>query len=235
MSRTWGRLLALPLLLVALASCTGGEAAGDDPASTNLPAGADLVRQAAAEMRKVTTTRFELQTEGRVDQVPVRGGEGRLTRTGGAQGKLRIDQGGGPLELDFVVVGDEAFIKGPTGGFQPVPLATAAAVYDPSAILDPERGIARLLGTAKAAKTEAKESVAGKEAYRVEARFDRQAIAALVPGLDQEVTGEVWIGADRPVVTKARIPVGTSTGPGGAFVVTFTDFDAPVTVTPPPK
>jgi len=231
MSRTPARtrIAAFALLVLMVASCKGGE----EKAET-LPAGDTLVSKAAAEMRTVQTARFTLKAEGKVAKVPLHSAEGQLTRQGNAQGSLQIDQAGSLVEIAFVLVGDPAYLKGATGGYQKVPLAIAAAVYDPSAILDPDRGAAKLLGTARNARTEAREPVDGQDAYRVTATFGRDALADLLPGIDQDITGTVWIGADRPVLVKARFPVpAPDGGKGGIVTVTFTDFDAAAHITPP--
>ena len=46
-----------------------------------------------------------------------------------------------------MLVGGELYIKGLTGGFTKVPAALAGSVYDPSAILDPDKGVAKVLSS----------------------------------------------------------------------------------------
>jgi lipoprotein LprG len=227
-TRARARIAAFALLVLAVASCDGEEQAG------NLPQGDALVSRAAAEMRAVRTAHFTVRADGNVAKVPLRSAEGQLTREGDAQGSLQIDQSGSLVEIAFVLVGETAYIKGATGGYQKVPLSIAAAVYDPSAILDPDRGAAKLLATARDARTEARESVDGQDAYRVKATFDQEALGALLPGIDRDVTGTVWLGVDRPVLVKAQFPVpAPDGGAGGTVTVTFSDFDAPARITPP--
>jgi lipoprotein LprG len=219
----------LGILALVLVSCSGtGESA------ENLPSGDELLRKSAAEMRNVKTTRFTVEASGQINQIALRGAKGQLTRDGDAEGTVRLDQAGSLVELSFVLAGDSAYIKGATGGYQRLPRALATTVYDPSAILDPERGVAKLLGTAREGRTEDRESVDGRDAYRVQAKLDRQALAALVPGVNQDVTGDLWIAADRPLLVKAQFPVPASGGgEGGSVTVGFADIDAPASITPP--
>jgi len=223
---------ALALALAVLTACTDS---GDKPApgpAADLPAGDALVKDAAAQMRTVRTAEFEITTEGTVDRLGIRGASGVITQQGDAQGTARLDQAGNIVELSFVVSGDTLHIKGATGGWQQVPLAVASSVYDPSLILKPDRGIANVLGTATAATTEARETVDGTATYRVKATLSAQALASIAPGIGQDVTGTLWIGADRKVLHRASFVVPVAGG-GGTVTVTFRKFDAPVTIRAP--
>jgi lipoprotein LprG len=227
-----GLAAALALVLAAVTACTdSGEKPPPGPAA-DLPAGDTLVKDAAAAMRDVRTAEFEITSEGKVDRIGIRGASGVITREGDAQGTARIDQAGSIVELSFVVAGDTLHITGPTGGWQRLPLAVASSVYDPSLILKPERGIANVLGTATAATTEARDTVEGTPVYRVRATLTAQALAAIAPGITQDVTGTLWIGTDRKVLHRASFVV-PGAGGGGTVTVTFRKFDAPVTVRAP--
>ena len=46
-----------------------------------------------------------------------------------------------------MLVGGKLYLKGATGGFAEVPAALAGSVYDPSAILDPDKGVAKVLAS----------------------------------------------------------------------------------------
>lgn len=226
-------LLLVPLVAVLLTgavACTGGK---DEPASS-LPAGDDLVRAAAEAMKTVRTAHFDIEANGTVAGVPLRRARGAITQSGDAEGTAQIDQSGPLAELSFVIKGQTLHLKGVTGGWQTVPLALAASVYDPSKILDPQSGVANLLATASGARTEAREAVNGADSYRVAATFKGDALSKLVPGVTADVPGQLWIGADRRVLHQGRFTVPAQDGGQPATVtVTFTDFDAPVTINEP--
>ncbi|MBX6356035.1 MAG: LppX_LprAFG lipoprotein [Micromonosporaceae bacterium] len=221
---------AVTVLLAALAGCSGDkkQPAGD------LPAGDELVRSAAEAMRSVRTAHFEITSDGTVAGIPLRKATGAITATGDAEGSAQIDQSGPLAELSFVVKGQTLYVKAVTGGWQKVPLALASSVYDPSKILSPDQGVANVLATATGAKTEAREQIRGADAYRVKATFSGEALSRLVPGIDADVPGQVWIGADRHVLHQGKFRVPAEGGGDPATVtVTFSDFDAPVTVDEP--
>jgi lipoprotein LprG len=222
-------LAALAVLLSALAGCTTGTRT-DRLSAVDLPAGPQLVSAAAAEMRGVTTARFAIESQGEVKSLGIHGADGVITKQGDAQGTAQIDQAGSVIELAFVVSGQSLYVKGPTGGWEAVPLALASSVYDPSAILDPDRGIAHLLATASGARTEARESVDGVDVYRVAVTLNGQALAALVPGVTKDAAGTLWIGADRRLLHRAAF---VAPGDGGSVAIAFREFDAPVKINAP--
>jgi lipoprotein LprG len=221
-------LAAVLAAVVATSACTGG---GDDPpaAGSGLPDGTALLAGSAAEMKTVTSAAFDIATEGAVASLPLKSAQGQITSAGDATGSASLDQAGVPLEIQFRIKDDTLYVNGLTGGWQQLPLAAAAAVYDPSAILDPDRGVAHVLATATGT-TEAQEEVDGAATYRVKATLDGAAVSALVPGVAGDLAGTVWIGAERRLVHRIAF---TPTGQTGTVTVTFTDFDAPVTVEPP--
>jgi lipoprotein LprG len=109
-----------------------------------------------------------------------------------------------------------------------------AAFYDPSAILDPNRGVALLLTKATNPQTEAKDSVAGQDAYRVKATLPKDAAASLVPGLGKDVTGEVWVAASDHKLLKVKADVPAASGAGnGTVTATFSQFNVPFQITAP--
>jgi lipoprotein LprG len=204
------------------------------PRTTELPPGADLVSAAATAMREVKTAHVVISAEGNVADLPLRRADGVLTRSGDAKGSIQIEQLGTLIEYQFVVLGDTIHLKGVTGGWQELPAFLASQIYDPSAILDPARGVVQVLTTATEAKTEAQETVNGRDAYRVGVKLDRTAVGALVPGVGEGVTGQFWIDAQTKQLVKAvlRIP-GQGTAPGGTVTINVSDIDAPVTITAP--
>ena len=224
-------LIAVLVVLFGLAACKAGKT---DTASANLPAGDALLKESSAAMHDIKTAQFVITADGAVAGLNLRKAEGTLTREGNAKGTAQIDQSGVPVEVSFVIVGDKIYLKGPTGGYQTLPLALAASVYDPSAILNPDKGIAKVLSTASGAKTEAIEEVNGKQAYRVAATMNAADLVTVVPGVTEPVPGKLWISVDDKRLLKAAFTMPDAGGSkGGTVTVTFTDFDAPVTISAP--
>ncbi|GIG92580.1 LppX_LprAFG lipoprotein [Plantactinospora endophytica] len=221
---------ALSLLLAVSGGCT--DRGGDDPAGQDaapLPEAAELLASAATELGTVKTARFVIATEGAADSLGISAAEGVITAAGEAQGTAKLEQAGLPLELSFVVKDETLHVNGLTGGWQKLPLATAAAIYDPTAILSPDRGVANLVGKTTGS-TKGREEVDGVDTYRIEGTLPGAALGNLVPGVSADVTGTLWIGADRKLLHRARFPV---PGQTGTVTVTFSEYDAPVTIRVP--
>src|SRR5439155_372274 len=83
---------------------------------------------------------------------------------------------------EFVLVNGSLYIKGPTGGWQKLPAALSSSLYDPSAILDPARGIPKLLAGVQNAKTEGEEDVNGVATYKVTGTVPKDAMSGLLLG-----------------------------------------------------
>lgn len=219
------RIIALlvALVIALVTSCGGGGAQ-----KTTLPDGTRLLNDSATAMRTVTTIHFTIRVQGNVPGVPLRYADGRITRQGSAQGTAKVDRGGQLVQEEFVIIGDTLYLRGPTGDFQKLPSSVAGAVYDPSVILNPDRGIAALLVSGKDTTTEARELVAHVDTYRLRANFPRQSLGTLVPGLSKDTPGQVWIAVESSRVVKAQFPVSD-----GLISVHFADYDAPVLIDGP--
>jgi lipoprotein LprG len=225
--RVTAALSLLPALVVATA-CSGGA-----DSTTSFPEGRKVLAQASAAMREVKSLGFTLDTEGS-PPVSVKRGDIKLLKSGDAQGTLQITQAGQAVEITFVLVGQTVHYKGITGGYQKLPRAMVAQLYDPSALLDPERGVAKLLTTATGPKTEAREKADGKDAYRVRATLPKDVAAALVPGVTADLPGQVWVatGDHRPVKLRMEIPVAGGAGKG-SVIVSLKEFNADYKIVAP--
>jgi len=219
----------LALFVAGLVGCSNKPAVD----TANLPAGDVLVKDGAAAVKALKTAHVTLTGEGTIGQVPLRRADAILTTTDEAKGTIQIEQFATLVEFEFVVVNDKIHIKGPTGGWSELPLALASTYYDPTVILDPDKGVANIIGTAKEPRTEAKETVDGAETYKVAVKLDRAALDRLVPGIGDNATGFLWLDTQSKLLRKAEITVPGADGKNGKVTITATDFDAPVTISAP--
>jgi lipoprotein LprG len=232
------RRIVLLTLVLATALVTGCTSSDDPPASSgSLPDGADLLRDGATATRDIKSAHFTLTVNGTVPGLSVQSAEGDLTREGGpagaAKGTVKMELLGELFEGEFVLVNDSVYIKGATGGFQRLPASLVSNIYDPSAILDPERGIAKVLSSVQNPKTEGREEIDGSATFKVSGRVVKDVVANLVPGVDSDVDITFWLREDnkQPVKASVRTP---GEGGGTATVdVTLSDVDKPVSISPP--
>jgi lipoprotein LprG len=231
MSRTLRALAALSVFAIVLTGC-GKKNKEAKP--SELPTGTQLMADGAKAMSEVKTVHFTIGVNGKINGVSIKAAEGDLTKDGKAKGKATLEQLGFVIETEFVLIGKDLYVKGPTGGFVKADASLAASVYDPSAILDPNRGAPKLLSTAKNPKTEAKEQVDGKDAYRVSFEPDTAALQSLIGTNATGVKGVVWLDAQTKRIVKAEFKMPASGGnPEGTVTVTFTKYDEPVNIGAP--
>jgi lipoprotein LprG len=233
MSSLRAKLAGLLPIVLALALTAGCGGAGS--AKSKNPPGAQLLQQAATGLRDVTSLSFTLRTSGDPD-VNVKSVDAKLLKNGNSQGSVRVTELGMPIQLDFVALGKTVHFKGLTGGWQQEPLSQVAGIYDPSAVLDPDRGLVQLLLTAKEAETRGKEKVAGQDRYRVHATLARAVLSRLVPGMNADAPADIWVSVSDKRVPKAEVEV-PSKGGGkpGKVTITFADFGKPFSITAPAK
>lgn len=226
-------LVSLALTAAVATACTSD----DQPANGgSLPDGAGLLKDAAASTADIKTAHFTLTVNGAVPDLPVKNAEGDLTREGGegggAKGTVSMELLGDLFEGEFVLVDKSLYIKGPTGGWNELPASMVTSLYDPAAILDPDRGVAKVLASVQNPKTEGTEDIDGVSTYRVTGRVTKDVIASLVPGVDSDVDITFWVrqdGGHQPV--KASVKMALEGDP--TVDVTLSDIDKQVTITAP--
>ena len=223
----------LALLTTVLTACTSDEGGGE---GSSLPDAAGLLEDAARSTADIRSAHFTLKVNGKVPGLDVQSADGDLTResggAGAAQGTVKMTLFGNLFEGEFVIVGDTAYIKGPTGDYQELPASLIANLYDPAAILDPSRGIANVLSNVQDPSTEATEEVEGVQTYRVKGKAAKDVVADLVPGVDSDVDITFWLRQDgdhRPVKASVAVPAEGSP----SVDVTLSDVDKPVEITAP--
>ncbi|MFE3454446.1 LppX_LprAFG lipoprotein [Nonomuraea sp. NPDC059194] len=210
------RKLLLVVLALALTACSSRQ---------DLPEGAELVNKAATAMKAVKSASFSITTDG-VPKIQLKKADGRLTATGEADGTLQVSLMNSLQEFSFVMIGDTVHFKATTGGYQKMPkqLLMAGVGYDPSTLLDPDKGISALLGGLGKPATEAEDD----GSYRVAATFPGKTMGTLIPGVTADINGKLWIDTASSRLTRIELPLD-----GGSVTVTLSDYDAPITITPP--
>lgn len=235
------RSIALHRRSLAAAACLAialtASACSHKPSTPSgpLPDAATLMSQSEAAMSSVQTVHFEFDVDGTLPNVPLSKAVADLKQNGDAKGTATITELGINVAIDFVVVNKVFYIKGATGGFTQAPASQVSGIIDPSAILDPNRGVVQLMKTAQNPKVEGIDSVGGNDAYRVAVTPDPTALGAIVPGAGTGTTGKIWIDVKTKRLDKAVFTLPASGANKGATVtILMSNYDAPVTVDAPP-
>lgn len=223
----WRRPARITALTAVVLLALTGAGCGDGPALDRSEA-ESLLTAAADEMATVTTVRLHLTVDGDALDMPVRAVDAVVTADGDAAGTLTVTELGQVLEAEVRLVGDVLHYR-LLGGWQTGTREEAARLYDVSAILDPDRGVAQLLRTAELVAADGTERVDGVSTQRLRVRFAPAAVTTLLPGVDlPDPVGTVWIGAERPLLHRVVMDL-----PDGHAEVTLSRFDEPVDIRAP--
>jgi len=217
------RALVGPLvaLVALLSACTTSE--------EGLPDGGEALTRSAETMSGIKSTHFVIKVDGELPDLGVQGADGDLNADGDAQGKAKVNQFGQLLEVDFVLAKGDLYIKGPTGGFTKLPAALAGQVYDPTSILNPDKGVAKVLRSVKDPKTTSADSAT----QVVTGTVPKDVAAALVPGISSDVAGTFTLDRASLKLQKAQFGLKGKDGKDASVEVALSEFDKLVKVSPP--
>ena len=221
------RAAVVAAFLVALAGCSSTTTTATPTA--NPPTATDLLSDSAAAMATVSTAEFDLAVDGDLPAVTAESVNGVLTAEGDAQGSAKIVQFGQLIEVEYVLVDGQLYLKGITGGFAPVPAAVAGSVYDPSVILDPDRGVAKLLSS----MTNPTITGSSGDAWTVSGTVPAAVAGGLVPGLNTDVATAVTIQKSNSQLSGATFTLDGADGQPATVTVTLSNLNNPVTISPP--
>ena len=220
----------LLVLLVAVSGCSGSSGTPTAASTTAPPPTAsEILAASATAMAEVTSAAFGLTVDGQLPSVTVQSAKGVLNADGDAQGTAAIVQFGQLIEVEFVLAGGQLYIKGVTGGFTQVPASLAGSVYDPSAILDPTRGVAKVISSVQSP------TIAGSEgdSWLISGSVPADVAAGLVPGITDDVTGLFTISKGSSELTSADLTLDGADGKPATVKVELSAFNEPVSISPP--
>jgi lipoprotein LprG len=213
--------------LLALVACTSSGSSGSPTAATPTPA--ELLASSSTAMAEVSSAHFALTVAGDLPSITVQQAQGDLTAAGDAKGTASIVQFGQLIEAEFVLVGGQLYLKGPTGGFNQVPAALAGSVYDPAAILNPDKGVAKVLGSVT------NPAITGTDGsdWVVTGTVPAEVAGGLVPGLNTDVDGQFTIAMSGAQLSGAVFTLDGADGQPATVTVDLSELNTPVSITAP--
>ncbi|WP_158885571.1 LppX_LprAFG lipoprotein [Amycolatopsis anabasis] len=225
----------LPVVLLILGGLAGCTSSPDT--SGPLPDGKGLVTAAAAAVDGLRSARFRFGVSGNIPGLEVREIEGRASRDGGphgvAKGRADVQESTERFDVDYVLAGDTLYLTSGDGTRErrPVP-----AEFSPAAVLDPARGLRRLLLGVTGAKTEGREALDKVPAFRVTGKLGKDVISAVVPGIQADVDVKFWVSqAESRDLLRVWMQVPPQQPSEGAIMLelSLSELNVPVTVAPP--
>jgi lipoprotein LprG len=228
------RLLAIFAALFATIALIAGCSSKSQDSSKELPDAATLLKESSETTKSQSSVHLKLTVQGEIKELPIESLEGDLTNAPAvaAQGKANILFLGQKLEgVDFVVADGNLFGAITAGGnFQD--FGPAADIYDVSAILNPDTGLANVLASFSDPKTDGRETINGVDAVRVTGNVSAEAVNKIAPqiGATGPVPGTAWMREDgNHELVQAKL----EPTPGNSITMTTSDWGKPVTVTKP--
>ncbi|MDV3124836.1 LppX_LprAFG lipoprotein [Mycobacterium sp. 21AC1] len=222
------------LAILFVAALTAGCSSSSEKSDTPLPEAAPLLQEAAATTKSQQSVHLLLTVQGKIDGLPVEKLDGDLTNAPAvaAQGTADLIAFGQKIaDAKFVVVDGDLYAAltpgDPLSNYGP-----AANIYDMSAILNPDTGLANLLANFSDPKADGRETINDTEAVRVTGNVSADAVNKIAPQLKASgpVPGTAWITEDGDhTLLQAKL----EPTPGNSVTMTLSDWGKQVTVTKP--
>jgi lipoprotein LprG len=227
------RLIAIFAALFAAIALIAGCSKSSDDASKELPDAATLLQQSSETTKSQTSVHMNLTVQGEIKELPIESLEGDLTNTPAvaAQGKANLNFLGQRLEgVDFVVADGNLFGALTAGSYQD--FGPAVDIYDVSAILNPDTGLANVLANFSDPKADGRETVNGVDTVRVTGNVSADAVNKIAPqiGATGPVPGTAWIAEEGD---HALVQAKLDPAPDNSITMTLSNWGKPVTVTKP--
>ena len=217
------------VLTAVVGGCSSASSTSAGTTTVPVPSATALLASSATAMKSVTSAHFVLSVSGRLPALQVQGAQGDLSSAGQAKGSATITEFGQLVQVDFVIVGKVLYLKGPTGGYTKLAAALAGQIYDPTAILNTDKGVAAVLG--HVASPGVPQPVGSL--YTVTGTVAQAMAAALVPGITADSLATFTVDKASMRLTDVTLMLKGSDGQPATVDLALTDFNKPVTVSAP--
>ncbi len=221
------------LALLAIAAALVGGCSSSKQSGGALPDAATLLKQSTQATKNVKSVHLVLSVNGKIKHLPVKILTGDLTTTPAtaAKGNGTISFGDTDVDVKFVVDGGDLYAA--LSGDNWADYGPAAKVYDLSAILNPDNGLANMLANFTDAKSQARETIGGQNTIRITGQVNADAVNKVASQLNatQPLPATAWIqeSGDHELV-QAQL----EQSPGNSLQMTLSNWNVPVQVTKPP-
>jgi lipoprotein LprG len=224
------RILTALATVGAAAALVAGCSASSSSAS--LPDAPGLLQQSAQTTKGLKSGHLDITVTGSIEGLPIKKLSGDLTNVPATavQGNATISMGGSDVDIQLVVLDNILYASLTPNSW--LDMGPAADIYDPSAILNPDTGLANILAGFADAKSEGTETVNGVATVRVTGNVSADAVNKLIPQIKATaaIPGTAWIEKDGDHnLVQAKLEPSS----GNSIQMTLSDWNKPVTVTKP--
>jgi lipoprotein LprG len=221
-------LAALSIATALIAGCSSGS----KPSGAPLPDATTLVKQSADVTKNLKSAHLVLSVIGKVPGLPIKTLTGDLTNSPAtaASGNVQLTLGGSDVDANFVVVDGELYATLTPNKWSD--FGKAADIYDVSAILNPDTGVANLLANFTDAKAEGRDTINGENTIRISGNVPADAVNKIASQLNatKATPTTVWI-EETGNHQLAQVKMDKSSG--NSVQMTLSNWNQPVQVTKP--
>src|SRR6478672_5931493 len=173
----WPILTALFAAVILIAGCSSSS----DKSSESLPDAATLLKESNTATRALKSIHLDLTVEGDIKNFPIKTLSGDLAQApaSAAQGNTKLTFQGSDVDAKFVVIDSNLYVALSVDSF--IDMGPAADVYDISAILNPDTGLANVLANFSDPKSESTETINGIETVKVTGKVSADAVNKIAP------------------------------------------------------
>ena len=219
---------ALLATVLLFAGCSSSSTSTAD-----LPEAATLLSDSQKSTAALKSVHLELAVTGTIEGLPIESLSGDLANSPAvaAQGKATIIFLGQKVEDVEFVVADGVLYGALTPGSW-TDFGPASDIYDVSAILNPQKGLANILANMTDPKNDSVEEINGVEAVKVTGTVSADAVHKIAPDIKAPapVPGTAWVKTDGDhALVQAQLDISE----GNSVKMTLSKWDEPVTVTKP--
>lgn len=224
----WPILIALFAAVALIAGCSSSE----NTSSESLPDAATLLKDSSTSTRALKSIHLDLTVEGEIKDFPIKTLSGDLTQAPAvaAQGNTNLTFQGSDVDAKFVVADSTLYVA--LSGDTFIDMGPASDVYDISAILNPDVGLANVLANFSDPKSDGTETINGVQTVKVTGQVSADAVNKIAPPIAATgpVPGTAWIEKDGDhKLVQAKLEPSS----GNSVQMTLSDWDKPVTVSKP--
>lgn len=219
---------ALLATVLLFAGCSSS-----NTSTADLPEAATLLSDSQKSTAALKSVHLELGVTGTIEGLPIESLSGDLANEPAvaAQGKATIIFLGQKVEDVEFVVADGVLYGALTPGSW-TDFGPASDIYDVSAILNPEKGLANILANMTDPKNDSVEEISGVEAVKITGTVSADAVNKIAPDIKATapVPGTAWVRTDGDhALVQAKLDISE----GNSVQMTLSKWDEPVTVTKP--
>lgn len=220
-------LLGLLTIAFTLTACGG----------TNTPTAQQVIANAQAAIRKVTSYHFNLVVDhpGTGGLLTIMSADGDILVPDKLKASANVVLLGNTAKVQIIAIGAKQYVTDPiTGKWQPV-----TGLFDPRTLSDPQMGVASILGHLQNPSTPTDSSVDGVPCWSINGTLDDQYLAGIANGgpapSGSKVAATTCIGKANNLPCLIRLNGVAAAGDSAQTVRTFklSKFGESLTITPP--